>query len=110
MSKTFLIQSDGLGRGDEKLGKVLMASFMGVLEDSPEKPAKVLFWNSGVRLVCEGSPVLEHLKGLEAQDVEILACSTCLNYLNLMDKIRVGSPTNMVKSVESLINSEVICL
>jgi selenium metabolism protein YedF len=110
MSKAFLIQSDGLGRGDEKLGKVLMASFMGVLEDSPEKPAKVVFWNTGVRLVCEGSPVLEHLKGLEAEGVEILACSTCLNYFNLMDKLKVGSPTNMVKSVESMMSTEVVCL
>ena len=62
--KTFLIQSEGLGRGDEQLGSLLMASFLRLLGESQDKPGSLIFWNAGVRLMCQGSQVLEHLKRL----------------------------------------------
>jgi selenium metabolism protein YedF len=109
-SKTFLIQSEGLGRGDDRLGLMLMANFLRLLGESPEKPATLIFWNKGVRLVSEGSQVLDHLKRLEEHGVELLACSTCLEYFELMDKLKVGRPTTMVKSIQAMLNSETICL
>jgi selenium metabolism protein YedF len=110
LSKTILIQSEGLGRGDDDLGHILMVNFLRLLEESPEKPAAMLFWNTGVRLVCEGSWALAHLKTLESQGVEILACATCLEYFELTDKLAVGKPTNMVKSIQSMLASEMVCL
>lgn len=109
-SKTLLIQSEGLGRGDEQLGSLLMANFLRLLGDSREKPGSLVFWNTGVRLICEGSPVLEHVKRLEAQGVEVLACTTCLEYLDLVDKLKAGRPTTMVKSIQSILTTDVICL
>ncbi|MFH0769185.1 MAG: sulfurtransferase-like selenium metabolism protein YedF [Chloroflexota bacterium] len=109
-SKVFLIQSEGLGRGDEQLGALLLANFLRLLGESKEKPGTLVFWNSGVRLVCEGSQVLGHLGRLEEQGVEILACTTCLEYFDLMNKLKVGKPTTMVKSIQSLMNSDMICL
>lgn len=108
--KTFLIQSQGLGRGEDQLGLMLMANFLRLLGESAEKPAKLIFWNTGVRLVCEGSQVLDHLKRLETQGIELAACSTCLEYFGLMDKIKVGKPTTMVKSVQSMLNTETVSL
>lgn len=109
-SKTILIQSEGLGRGDDKLGMLLMANFLRTLGDSRDKPGALIFWNSGVKLVCEGSRVLEHLQKLEGQGVEILACTTCLEYFGLVDKIKVGKPTTMAKSVQAMFNSDMVCL
>lgn len=109
-SKVILVQSEGLGKGDDALGKMLMASFLRVLGESREKPKTLVFWNSGVRLVCEGSEVLEHLKKLEGQGVEILGCTTCLEYFDLVDKLKVGKPTTMVKSVQVMLNSDMVCL
>ena len=109
-SKTILIQFEGLGRGDDKLGTILMANFLRLLGDSQDKPRALVFWNAGVRLLCEGSKVLEHLKRLDGQGVEILACTTCLEYLELTDKIKVGKPTTMAKSIESMFSSDMICL
>jgi cell division GTPase FtsZ len=60
--------------------------------------------------LCEGSKVLEHLKRLDGQGVEILACTTCLEYLELTDKIKVGEPTTMAKSIQSMFSSDMICL
>jgi selenium metabolism protein YedF len=108
--KVFLIQSEGLGRGEEQLGSLLMANFLRVLGESQEKPETIIFWNTGVRLVCEGSRVVDHLKRLEQQGVTILACTTCLEYLDLKNKIVVGKPTTMVKSIESMFGGNIVTL
>jgi selenium metabolism protein YedF len=108
--KTFLIQSEGLGRGDDQLGLMLMASFLRLLGESQDKPSSLVFWNSGVKLACEGSPVLTHLKKLDEQGVEILACTTCLEFYELVDKLKVGKPTTMVKSIQAMMNSEIVSL
>jgi selenium metabolism protein YedF len=108
--KVFLIQSEGLGRGEEQLGSLLMATFLRVLGESKEKPESIIFWNTGVKLVCEGSRVLDHLKKLEEQGVMILACTTCLEYFELEDKIVVGKPTTMVKSIQSMFAGDLITL
>ncbi len=109
-SKVFLIQSEGLGRGDDSLGKLLMANFLRLLGESAAKPKALVFWNGGVRLVCEGSEVLEHLKKLAAQGVEISACTTCLEYFDLAEKLKVGKPTTMLKSIQAMMSSDTICL
>lgn len=109
-SKVILIQSEVLGRGDDELGRLLMASFLRSLGESQEKPATLVFWNTGVRLACDGSWALGHLKTLEEQGVEILACTTCLEYFDLTDELKVGQPTTMVRSVQSMLSSDTICL
>jgi selenium metabolism protein YedF len=109
-SKTILIQSEVLGRGNDELGQLLMANFLRLLGESKEKPATLVFWNTGVRLVCEGSWALAHLKTLEAQGLAVLACRTCLDYLELTDKLAVGQPTNMLKTIDSMMAAEMVCL
>jgi selenium metabolism protein YedF len=109
-SKTFLIQGEGLGRGEEALGAVLMANFLRLLGESQEKPKTIVFWNAGVRLLCEGSGVLEHVKKLESQGVEILGCATCLEYFGLTDKIKAGKTTNMLRSIYAMLDTDMVCL
>jgi len=109
-SKTFLIQSEVLGHGNDELGELIMSNFLRLLEEGPDKPASLIFWNTGVKLGCEGSWALVHLKRLEEQGVEILACSTCLEYFDLTDKLAVGKPTNMVKSIATLLHDDIVCL
>jgi len=109
-SKVILIQSEGLGRGNDELGMMLMSNFLRLLEESQDKPTQLLFWNTGVRLVCEGSWALEHLKTLEEQGVEILACRTCLDFLELGEKLKVGKPTTMPESIQSMLSSDMVCL
>lgn len=109
-SKVILIQGETLGRGDERLGMLLMANFLRLLGESDKKPGSLIFWNSGVRLVCEGSQVLDHLRRLEQQGIELLACTTCLEYFDLKDKQVVGKPTTMMKTITSLMNCDIIGL
>ena len=108
--KVIIIQGESLGRGDERLGRILTANFLRVLGESPQKPVTIIMWNAGVRLACEGSDVLDNLKRLEQQGVEILACTTCLEYFDLKEKMVVGKPTTMAKSIASMMASETITL
>ncbi|MFC1893779.1 sulfurtransferase-like selenium metabolism protein YedF [Chloroflexota bacterium] len=109
-AKHILIQSEGLGEGDDNLGSLLMANFLRLLAEKEEKPKTIIFWNTGVKLVCEGSQVLKHIQKLEEASVEILACTTCLEYFDLIDKLAIGKPTTMVKSIESMFDGEFIAL
>jgi selenium metabolism protein YedF len=109
-NKVFLVQSEGLGRGDEQLGSILMINFLRLLSESKDKPSSMIFWNTGVRLLCQGSKLLELLKRLEKQGVELLACTTCLEYFELTDKLAVGKPTNMVKTIQSMLDSDIVSL
>jgi len=108
--KVFVIKSESLGRGDNELGTMLMANFLRILGEAKEMPSKLVFWNCGVRLVCEGSHVLPHLKHLEKKGVTILACGTCLDFFNLTDKQKVDKPTTRLDSVQSMLDSTIVSL
>jgi selenium metabolism protein YedF len=96
------IESDSIGRGSEELGKVLMRSFLHTLGEAEFKPAKIIMVNSGVKLACEGSDVLEDLHQLSRQGTDILSCGTCLDYFGLKTKLQVGRISNMYEILSSL--------
>ena len=56
--------------------------------------------NGGVKLVCEGSPVLESMKKLVGAGWDIKACGTCLDFYGLKNKLVLGEITNMYTIVE----------
>jgi len=87
--------SDKMGEGDEKLGRLLMTNFIKAIKELEKLPEKMIFYNNGVKLGSDGSPVLEHLKEIERMGVGILLCATCAKYYSLEEKIKVGSLSNM---------------
>jgi selenium metabolism protein YedF len=95
-----LVASEFLGAGDDKLGSMLMKSYMYALTESDVKPKTMLFLNGGVKLTTEGSDSLESIKTLESQGVEIMSCGTCLDFYGLKEKLAVGQVTNMYSIVE----------
>jgi selenium metabolism protein YedF len=100
-----LISSSTLGHGDDELGSVLMRSFMHTLGESDIKPHKVIFMNSGVKLVVRGSELVDDLRSLEKEGVEILACGTCLGHYGLKDAIEVGRISNMYEITLALMKA-----
>ena len=99
------IGANTMGTGAEELGKTLLKAFVFALTQQDKLPKTVLFYNGGASLTCEGSPMLEDLKTLESEGVEIMTCGTCLNYYGLTEKLAVGSVTNMYAIVEKLIHA-----
>ncbi len=104
--KTVVFAADpGLGRSDPALGKILMRSFIATIADLPAPPDEIVLMQGSVRLVCEGSDCLEAIGQLEQRGVSILACGTCLDYFGLMDKVKVGTISNMAEIVETLMGA-----
>jgi selenium metabolism protein YedF len=95
-----VIDSLHMGKGDVELGRILMKGFIYTLSEMEELPKTILFYNEGVKLAIEGAESLQDLKSLEERGVEILSCGTCLNFYGIIEKLRVGSITNMYTILE----------
>lgn len=101
---TIAFASEFMGGGSEELGKILMKSFIYTITEVEPFPAKLIFYNGGVHLTCEGSEVLDDLKKLEEAGVEIISCGTCLDFYDKKDQVEVGDISNMYTIYESLRN------
>ena len=99
---TIAIGSNVMGQGEEELGKILMKSFIYTVKETTPYPNNIVFYNSGVYLTCEGSPVLDDLAALIEEGVDIQSCGTCLDYYNLKDKLVVGGISNMYTIYEKM--------
>lgn len=105
-SLVVLIASDEIGAGSSELGKILMRSFMKTLKDVGPKPQRMIFLNAGVRLVAEGSDLLDDLTALQGMGIDMAACGTCLDYFHLKEKVKVGRVSNMTEIASSLLGAE----
>lgn len=101
-----LVMGDKMGHPEEELGEVLTKSFFYALTECSPIPRTIIFLNGGVRLTCAESEVLPSLRTLQHQGVEILSCGTCLDYLELKDKLEVGSISNMFSIIEKLMAAD----
>ena len=103
-----VVPSSVMGHGDDELGGVLIKAFVFALTQQEQLPDTLLFYNSGVKLTCEGSPVLDDLKKLADAGVEIFSCGTCLKHFDIEDKLAVGEVTNMYVIVEKQLQAGII--
>ena len=85
-----LITREGMGHADQELQRQLLVKYLNLLLENGTLPGAVCFYTEGVKLVVEGSPVLEQLRALEQGGVHLVICQTCLNYYGISDKVRVG--------------------
>ena len=65
----------------------------------------MIFYNTGVKLTMQESEVLEDLKKLESEGVQLLVCGTCLNYFEIKDKLAAGTISNMYDIVDTMSRS-----
>jgi len=100
-----LVKSNVLGQGDDKLGSILMKSFMYTLTQIEGEIKTLIFLNSGVLLTTSGSELIDHIKQLEINGVEVLSCGTCLDFYGMSDKLEVGKVGNMYSIVEDMLHS-----
>jgi len=103
---TIAIGSDRMGNGEEKIGRILIKSFIYTVKETIPRPKIMVFYNTGVFLTCEGSEVLDDLKVLEDAGVEIISCGTCLDYYNLKERLKVGQIGNMYTIYEKMSSSK----
>ena len=98
------VPGEFMGRGEhDELGHILIRGFFHTLGEVEPVPDTIIFLNSGVKLVVEGSPVVVDLQGLVEDGVQILACGTCLRYYGLEDALAVGEISNMYTIAETIL-------
>ena len=69
-------------------------------------PGTIIFYDRGVFLTVQDSPVLEDLKALEGRGVTLLACGTCLKHFNILEEHAVGLVSNMYETALELGTAE----
>ena len=106
--RVVVVPSQVMGHGDDELGGVLVKAFIFALTQQDDLPDSILFYNGGVHLTCEGSPVLDDLNKLAGAGVEVLSCGTCLKHYGIEGKLAVGEVTNMYVIVEKQLQAGVV--
>lgn len=91
-----VINRNGMGHGDDELGLSLIQNYLKLVIQEDALPQVIAFYNSGVKLVAEGSPVIDTLKEIETKGVKLISCKTCLNYFSLVDSMKVGMAGTMI--------------
>lgn len=101
LDSVVMIRQNGMGQAEETLQLKLMGKYLELLAQNDELPAALCFYTEGVKLVCEGSPVLETLRVLETKGTRLIICSTCLDYYKLTDRVKIGIVGGMPDIIEA---------
>jgi hypothetical protein len=103
MRTVLALNNDQMGHGDEELGRKILGL---LLNRGPvmKELTGIVFYNSGVKLIADGSPILPVLKQLHDGGVDLFPCGTCLAYYGLQPAI-VG-PSNMDEIIRELDRAE----
>lgn len=105
-SCVILVTNEGMGKSDKALQLKLFEKYLTLLNENEMLPNAFCFYTEGVRLVTEGSPVIEELRALEKKGVRMIICSTCLEYLGLAGQVRVGIVGGMPDIIEAQFKAE----
>ncbi len=97
-----VFSSDKMGEGDDNLGSLLMGNFIRAIKELDLLPDKMLFYNSGVHLVSDKSPVANHLKELEKMGVTLLVCETCTKHYSIGENVTAGILSNMFEIAQAM--------
>lgn len=100
------ITNNGMGKSDQTLQHKLVIKYLELIQMNDKLPNAITFYTDGVKLVVEGSPVLEQLRALEGKGVRLIVCSTCLDHYGLSEKVRVGIVGGMTDIIEAQVKAE----
>lgn len=106
MDSVLLITDYGMGKADPALQLRLIQKYFDLLLENGAFPNAICFYTAGVKLVCEGSPVIPQLQALESKGVRLIICSTCLDYYELKEKIQVGIVGGMGDIIEAQMKAD----
>jgi hypothetical protein len=96
-----MVTNDGMGKADQGLQHKLMEIYLGLMVQNDLVPSAICFYTDGVKLVLEGSPVLDLLREIESMGTRLIVCHTCLDYLWLLDQVQVGIVGGMTDIIEA---------
>ena len=96
-----LISRNGLGESDTEQGRTLIKKYFTILNEKNYLPYAICFYTAGVKLVIEGSHVLDELITLESKSVKLFVCTTCLINYDIFEQVKVGTICGMPDIVKT---------
>ncbi|MCG7586250.1 sulfurtransferase-like selenium metabolism protein YedF [Photobacterium sp. OFAV2-7] len=90
LPKSYVIENNTLGQGNEVIGQKLINAFFNVSSDYEQVPASIFFVNTGVKLCIDQADTVDALQKLQEKGTDIIVCGTCLDFFELKDKLAVG--------------------
>lgn len=106
MKTAIVVNHDGMGHGDADLGEKILATFFTKAARAFVELEAIVFYNSGVRCLVEGSTCLPPLSTLSEHGVDLIACGTCVDALGVRDRVRVGVVGSMDQILAELERAE----
>lgn len=107
-SVTVFVGSKALGQGAPELGNILIKGLVYAMSQAEVPPHRIVFFNDGAALTCEGSELVDDVRELERRGCEVLTCGTCLDFHGLRDKLAVGGVTNLYAISEFVLGPDKI--
>jgi selenium metabolism protein YedF len=101
-SYVVLMAKDRIGEGSAELGEALAGAMINTLKVMEPLPQKIIFMNSGIHLVTNGSRMINDLKLLQEKGVDMLVCGACLDYFGKIDELAVGRISNMLDILQTM--------
>lgn len=101
-SSVVMFGSATMGTGNDELGHILVKGLIYALAHQDKVPRKMIFFNGGATLTCEGSESIDDLKELESRGTVVLTCGTCLDYYGIREKLAVGGVTNLYEIAQTV--------
>ena len=108
-----LLTADGIGRGDDDLGRVLMGNFLRFQSERERPATSVILMNSAVKLACAGTSDFEaheYLRQLAGRGARVLSCRTCLEHYGLLEGVEIGEVGGMGQFVTMMRSGRVLTL
>ncbi len=105
-----LITTERLGDGPDELGSLLMSGLLKTIADLRNQPDSLILMNNGVKLATINDETVKTLKKLVDEGLELKVCGTCLEYLDLKDKLKVGLISNMYEILDLITSNSTVHL
>lgn len=106
MTRTVIIKNEVMGIDPPELGATMIGSYLRKLCQADPKPSSLVFYGTGVKLLVEGSAVLDALEILRDAGVDLVVCGTCLGFYELKGKLKLGRVSNMPEIISLLTKSD----
>jgi hypothetical protein len=111
--EVMVLTADSIGKGDDSLGRVLMANFLRFQSERTDPVQTIILMNSAVKLACKDGAdfeAQEYLRHLASSGTHVLSCRTCLEHFGLLEAISVGEIGGMKQFVEMMRSGRVVTL
>lgn len=95
-----VISREGMGDAPAELSLKLVKTYLELLAEEKKIPAYICLYGNGVKLICNGSPVIDQFKQLENEGSKIVICKTCLSFNELLDKTEAGTIGTMADIID----------